>query len=97
MRMQWSMRKTIQTDHHTQINLHTCKRMMEIYESMLWWLANDLLGKVRHENDFLVLIFHHERFEVLHHNFMTLTRFPDGLVHVVGVRYRDVLFSDHVG
>jgi hypothetical protein len=44
-------------------------KMMEIYESiMLWRLANDLLRKVGHENDFILLIRHHEVLNVVCHN-----------------------------
>jgi hypothetical protein len=69
MRVQYcSMWIAIQTDHHI-LNLsftHMCKRMMEIYESMLWRLANDLLGKIRQPKDFFFLIRQEEFFDVMH-------------------------------
>jgi hypothetical protein len=69
MRVQYcSMWITIQTDHHI-LNLsfiRMCKRMMEIYKSMLWRLANDLLGKIRQPKDFFFLIRQEEFFDVMH-------------------------------
>ena len=72
---------------------------MEIYESMLWRLANDLLGKVRHENDFLLLIRHQEIFDVLCHKYPVPRGAQDPLNHVVGVHNRDargLLFDELV-
>ena len=46
MRVQyWSLCNTIETNHHI-LNLSL---MMEMYESIFTWLANDLLRKIRQE------------------------------------------------
>ena len=78
-----------QNNSNPRINLRTCKRMMEIYESMLWRLANDLCRKVRKENDFLLLIRHQEILDLLRHNHPVPRVAQVALKHVVGVHYRD--------
>ena len=62
---------------------------MEIYE-ILWRLANDLLGKVRHENDPLGHMRQQELLDVSCHFSLTLLVVQEDVLHVEGVHYRDV-------
>ena len=62
---------------------------MEILESMLRRLANDLLGKVWHQNVILRLILNHEVLEVIRGAFLAIRGAQGALKHVVGVHYRD--------
>src|SRR5664279_92773 len=84
-----SLRKTIQTDHRPQVNLRTCKFNDGNQESMLWRLANDLLGKVRHKNHFLLLVRRQELLDVLDHPYPFMGVGQQALIQGVGVNYRD--------